>query len=139
MTGGDNPGANFNGIGRQMQIDFGCQPYSISFDITPNTLNSSVSKVIIVEEFVGGSWVALATYTWNGSVATPIGLGSLGAPATLSQTLIFNPSATSVRFNMTVRDAGVGNSYWYFAYFGRCISFLLGAGWTFGRKRFYKF
>ena len=111
MTGGDIPGAgaNFNAVGRQMQIDFSCTPFSISFDITPNTLNVGVSKVILVEQFVGGSWVTLATYSWNGSVASPAGLGVLGAPSTLSQTLLLNPSATSVRFNMTVRDAGVGN------------------------------
>lgn len=109
MTNADTPGANFNGIGRQMQIDFSCTPFSISFDITPNTLNAGVSKVILVEQFVGGSWVTLATYSWNGSVASPAGLGVLGAPSTLSQTLLLNSSATSVRFNMTVRDAGVGN------------------------------
>ena len=66
MTDADTPGANFNGIGRQMQIDFSCTPFSISFDITPNTLNAGFSKVILVEQFVGGSWVTLATYSWNG-------------------------------------------------------------------------
>lgn len=102
-------GANFNAIGRQIRVDFACQPTSLSFVITPNTLNSGVSKEIVVYQLISGVWNTVNTYNWNGTIASPNGLGTLGMPAALSQNLSLDPNATAIMFYMTVRDAGSGN------------------------------